>query len=280
MADAGITPSLLELIDRATMSAVEDWRRLDLDLESAALLLFQSDLPGGGPPRRDRAWPRAAARRPGRAWWSPRRTRSRADADGGPPPLLPGARAPGWHAAGGRGRPARARRRSCWRASRRSRATPGSRSPPSATPATATCTPRSSSTAPRPTSGPRALDAAGAIFEAALDLGGTITGEHGVGTLKLPWLEREIGHAPATRSRHQGRLRPAGDPQPGQGALEPANDAMATVGHGSYGAGAASITVMGPDVGRTGSAGSPPGRAGPGTPRRSALGPRPSAPAY
>jgi FAD/FMN-containing dehydrogenase len=39
----------------------------------------------------------------------------------------------------------------------------------------------------------RALKAAGALFEAALDLGGTITGEHGVGTLKLPWLEREIG---------------------------------------------------------------------------------------
>jgi glycolate oxidase len=39
----------------------------------------------------------------------------------------------------------------------------------------------------------RALEAAGALFEAALALGGTITGEHGVGTLKLPWLEREIG---------------------------------------------------------------------------------------
>ena len=46
MSRAGITPSLVELIDRVTLAAVEDWRRLDLDLGSAALLLVQSDLPG------------------------------------------------------------------------------------------------------------------------------------------------------------------------------------------------------------------------------------------
>ncbi len=46
MSRSGITPSLLELIDRVTLAAVEDWRRLDLDLGSAAMLLVQSDLPG------------------------------------------------------------------------------------------------------------------------------------------------------------------------------------------------------------------------------------------
>ncbi len=39
----------------------------------------------------------------------------------------------------------------------------------------------------------RAEHAFGAIMDLALELGGTITGEHGVGTLKRPWLERQLG---------------------------------------------------------------------------------------
>ncbi|MGC0362060.1 glycolate oxidase [Rhodococcus sp. 27YEA15] len=39
----------------------------------------------------------------------------------------------------------------------------------------------------------RALTAAGEIFAAALRLGGTVTGEHGVGALKRRWLEEEVG---------------------------------------------------------------------------------------
>jgi glycolate oxidase len=39
----------------------------------------------------------------------------------------------------------------------------------------------------------RAADAFAAIMELALELGGTITGEHGVGTLKRPWLAQELG---------------------------------------------------------------------------------------
>lgn len=33
------------------------------------------------------------------------------------------------------------------------------------------------------------------IFESAIELGGTITGEHGVGTMKLPYLELKVGQA-------------------------------------------------------------------------------------
>jgi glycolate oxidase len=33
------------------------------------------------------------------------------------------------------------------------------------------------------------------IFEAAIDLGGTITGEHGVGVMKAPYLEWKVGAA-------------------------------------------------------------------------------------
>ncbi|TCN36875.1 glycolate oxidase [Kribbella orskensis] len=39
----------------------------------------------------------------------------------------------------------------------------------------------------------RALEAFGAVMELGLSLGGTITGEHGIGTLKAQWLEQELG---------------------------------------------------------------------------------------
>ncbi|MFC4243169.1 FAD-binding oxidoreductase [Gryllotalpicola reticulitermitis] len=39
----------------------------------------------------------------------------------------------------------------------------------------------------------RAIRAYGEVMTLAIELGGTITGEHGVGRLKRPWLERQIG---------------------------------------------------------------------------------------
>ncbi|MET0524434.1 MAG: FAD-linked oxidase C-terminal domain-containing protein [Nocardioides sp.] len=55
----------------------------------------------------------------------------------------------------------------------------------------------------------RAEAAFGAIMQLALELGGTITGEHGVGTLKRPWLEQEIG---SVGLRLQQRVKAAFDP--------------------------------------------------------------------
>ncbi len=43
--------------------------------------------------------------------------------------------------------------------------------------------------------------AAGEMFSAALALGGTLTGEHGVGILKRRWLEDELGHEQLTLQR-------------------------------------------------------------------------------
>jgi glycolate oxidase len=43
---ARVVPSVLELMDRTTVRAVEEWKRMDLDLDAAALLLARSD---GGP---------------------------------------------------------------------------------------------------------------------------------------------------------------------------------------------------------------------------------------
>ncbi|HUG85216.1 MAG TPA: FAD-linked oxidase C-terminal domain-containing protein, partial [Euzebya sp.] len=41
---AGEPPALLEIMDRATIRAVNDYQRMDLDTDAAALLLIQSDL--------------------------------------------------------------------------------------------------------------------------------------------------------------------------------------------------------------------------------------------
>jgi glycolate oxidase len=63
-----------------------------------------------------------------------------------------------------------------------------------------------------------AADAAfGDIVEAAWALGGTLTGEHGVGVLKAPWLGRELGEAEMARQRAVKALfDPAGIMNPGR----------------------------------------------------------------
>ena len=61
----------------------------------------------------------------------------------------------------------------------------------------------------------RAHAAFAEIFEAAIELGGTITGEHGVGLAKLPFLERRLGAEQVALLR---RIKHAFDPQ---GILNP-----------------------------------------------------------
>lgn len=62
----------------------------------------------------------------------------------------------------------------------------------------------------------RAVAAFDAILELGLSLGGTITGEHGVGTLKAAWLEREIGPVAVDVHRSiKAALDPAGLLNPG-----------------------------------------------------------------
>jgi glycolate oxidase len=51
--------------------------------------------------------------------------------------------------------------------------------------------------------------AADEIFTAAMALGGTLTGEHGVGVLKRRWIERELGEDVLELSR---RVKAAFDP--------------------------------------------------------------------
>ena len=103
-------------------------------------------------------------------------------------------------------------------ASRSARATAWRRSA-GATPATATCTRRSCSTAATEADLERAEQAAHELFELAVALGGSISGEHGLGVVKSGQLRRQWdaarrGAAPGD----QARVRPEGPAQPGQEA--------------------------------------------------------------
>ena len=54
MTPAGLVPVTLELMDRATIAAVDDWHHLGLDRDAEAMLMVESDLPARGRRRRDR----------------------------------------------------------------------------------------------------------------------------------------------------------------------------------------------------------------------------------
>jgi glycolate oxidase len=45
LARSGLAPVTLELMDRATIAAVDDWQQLGLDREADAMLMIESDLP-------------------------------------------------------------------------------------------------------------------------------------------------------------------------------------------------------------------------------------------
>ena len=79
-----------------------------------------------------------------------------------------------------------------------------------ATPATATCTRRSCSPATTSVSSSSRRKLSEALFELALSLGGTISGEHGVGFVKRNWLAKQLG--PRAFELH-GAVKRAFDPQ-------------------------------------------------------------------
>ena len=56
----GLTPAVLELLDRTCLEAVEDWKHLGIEADATAMLLARIDTPGETParPRRPRLPPR------------------------------------------------------------------------------------------------------------------------------------------------------------------------------------------------------------------------------
>ena len=64
---------------------------------------------------------------------------------------------------------------------------------------------------------PAVVDAADQIFALALELGGTVTGEHGIGLLKQEWVARQVGpHVDALHHGVKRLLDPAGILNPGK----------------------------------------------------------------
>ena len=209
-----VRASMVELMDRPTVNQVEDFAPMGLDRDRA-LLLVQSDAPEGARERRDgRHREGLPRRRRGRRLRHPRRGRGRV-VRAGPAAGVPGGR-------GGRARcssrtsawPCRCSPTS-WPGSRRSASSAASTSSASPTPATATPTRSSCTTRPTRTRPARARAAFEDILTAAIALGGTITGEHGVGRLKRDALPAMLG--PDVMELNQ-RIKDALDPD---GLLNP-----------------------------------------------------------
>ena len=209
-----LRPSMLEFMDRPTINAVEDMTKMGLDREAAAMLVIQSDEPAGhaaaeceliaGSARRTtppRSSPPTTPRRARRSS-SPGATRSRRSSA----PARCCSRtsasrcrssAPWSTASPTIAADARGHHRG-HRARRRRQHPPADRLRPG-----------------RPDMAERAQTAYGEVMELAIELGGTITGEHGVGRLKRPWLGDYLG--PDVLALNQ-RIKDALDPQ---GILNP-----------------------------------------------------------
>ena len=190
---SGIMPVTLELMDAFTIAAVDDAFKLGLDRDGCGDAHGRvgsgrrgrgrraGDCPGGVPRRRGDICPRLgryAARPTGCARHGAAPTAHSSE---------PAPRA--WTTWACR---ARAYRR-CSIASPRSPRVTSCRWASSAMPATATCTRRIVLDRDDPDA-ERKIDAArDEIYRAALELGGTVTGEHGTGLAKKRWLELQRG---------------------------------------------------------------------------------------
>lgn len=213
-------PALLEIMDAATIGAVNDWQRMDLDTDAGALLLLQSDVPFGESRTRHVDAIEDACARAGATYVA--RTD---DPDEGEALL-------------------QARRMALPAIEQRGMAlledvgVPRSRVPDLILRTEGIAAARGVDIYSYGHAGDgnmhptlrwdhgdaeeeqRALAAFDDILAAALDLGGTTTGEHGVGLLKDRWLEREIGSDSLEVQRVIKRaLDPAGILNPGKMAL-------------------------------------------------------------
>ena len=214
IAAAGLSPVTLELMDRFTIRAVDDMHGLGLDRDAAAMLMIESDLPGAAA---DDELARGEAACTAAGATTTVRSRDVAEAD-----LLRQARRAAHWALEKLGDVKmedvgvpRSRVPDMLRAIERiaakhdvrigtfGHAGDGNLHPTSSWSAATRTAPRS----PRPSR----TD----LYQAALDLGGTVTGEHGIGSARVEWLEAQRG---ADAVRVMRAIKAALDPQ---GLLNP-----------------------------------------------------------
>jgi glycolate oxidase len=204
----GLRPSLLELMDNATIRAIDDWKHVGLDRDAAAMLLGQFDADNARElaPRMEKAFVGAGAtytavssdateaaeligiRR--MTHWSIERLGPILTEDVGVP----------------RTRLARMLERieEIAREHEVVIATVGHAGDGNLHPSLVV-------------DNDRAWPAAEAIYQAALELGGTITGEHGIGALKRDWLPAEAGEVGMAVQRSiKAALDPLGILNPGK----------------------------------------------------------------
>lgn len=214
IATAGITPVTLELMDRFTIHAVDDMHALGLDRDAAAMLMIESDLPGVAA---DDELSRAEAACVAAGATTTIRSRDAAEAD-----LL-----------------RQARRAAHWALERigdvkmEDVGVPRARVPDMLRAIEAIAARHDVRIGTFGHAGdgnlhpdlvlergdPRAESITKAVqddlYRAALDLGGTVTGEHGIGAARVGWLETQRG-SDAVRVMHA--IKDALDPQ---GLLNP-----------------------------------------------------------
>ncbi|WP_425428076.1 FAD-binding oxidoreductase [Allonocardiopsis opalescens] len=213
---AGLEPSALELVDRETLRAVDAWKNMGLSAEGEVLLLARCDAPGAAGEAEADALHRCFTE--AGAAWSARST-DQAEADAlfsarrlaypalerlGPllteDVCVPRSAVPEMLA-----RIEDIAARHDTRIANVAHAGDGNLHP-------MFITPRGDDAART-----RAQDAFEQIVDAAVDLGGTVTGEHGVGLLKRRGMERELG--PQVLAMHRAvkaALDPAGIFNPGK----------------------------------------------------------------
>lgn len=227
VSEAGVVPSALELVDRHCLAAVDEWKNMGLSAEANVVLLGRTDAPGPAGDA-EAATMLACFERAGATWAARSTDQEEADAlfaarrlaypalERLGPVLtedvcVPKAAVPEMLA-----RVEAAARRHDVRIANLAHAGDGNLHPLILTPA--------GDDAARH----RAHGAFEQIISDALELGGTVTGEHGVGLLKRDGLAREL--SPAVRAMHRAvkvALDPAGILNPGKvfaSAAEPLQD--------------------------------------------------------
>jgi glycolate oxidase len=185
-------PSMLELMDRASINAVEDYLHMGLDRSAGALLIAQSDLPGAASAQEIDVM-RAACAEAGA-------TELFATSDPAEGEQFAVARRAAFPAIGRMGSlfledvgVALPQLPALLGGVERIATATGAQVPVVAHAGDGNTHPLVVYTPGDSASEAAARSAYEQIMELAVSLGGTITGEHGVGRLKAPWLERQLG---------------------------------------------------------------------------------------